>query len=80
MKDSVSHVIQIERRSAPRSQVNPGALAPDPPCTGCPYAVTCRRYQLACKAFIQYIKSGRWKVMPGLRLPSRRPYRRLFRN
>jgi hypothetical protein len=79
MKGSAPHAIEIETPMV-RSQVNPGALEPEPPCTGCRYAVTCRKHQLACRAFIQYIKSGRWKVLPALRLPSRRPYVRLFRN
>jgi hypothetical protein len=80
MKGSAPHAIEIEPRSVRRSQVDPGGLAPEPPCTGCPYAVTCRTHQLACKAFLQYLKSGRWKVLPALRLPTRRPYQRLFRN
>ena len=80
MKGSAPHAIEIKPGSVHRSQVAPGGLAPEPPCTGCRYAVTCRKHQLACRAFIQYIKSGRWKVLPALRLPSRRPYRRLFRN
>jgi len=80
MKGSSPHAIKIEPRKAHRSQVDPGALAPEPPCTGCRYAITCRTHQLACKAFIQYLKWARWKALPALCLPSRRPYRRLFRN
>ena len=80
MKGSAPHVIEIEPRSVRRSQGDPGGLAPAPPCTGCPYAVTCRTHQLACEAFLQYLNSGRWQGGPALRLPSRRPDRRLFRN
>jgi hypothetical protein len=80
MKGSAPLAIEIGRRGLRRLQVDPGGLAPEPPCTGCPYAVTCRTHQLACNAFLQYLKSGRWKELPALRLPRRRPYRRLFRN
>jgi hypothetical protein len=55
------------------SQVTP------PPCDGCECAVTCRVRLLACRAFAQYIRTGRWKEPITRRLPSRRPYLRLFR-
>ena len=80
MKGNAPHAIVFERGKDRRSQFDPGELAPEPPCTGCPYAVTCRTHQLACKAFGEYIREGRWKVRPGLRLPSRRPYLRMFRH
>lgn len=50
------------------------------PCLGCRYAITCRTRQLACKAFAEYAKSGRWMAHLTSRLPSRRPCLRLFRN
>lgn len=55
------------------SQVTP------PPCDCCACAVACRHRHLACRAFAQYIKTGRWKVLITRRLPSGRSYQRLFR-
>lgn len=78
MKASAPHAIQIEHQRARRSRRDPGALAPEPPCTGCRFAVTCRAQQLACTAFLQYIEFGQWKARPALRLPTRQPYRRVF--
>ena len=48
------------------------------PCDGCPHAVTCCSRQLACNAFAEYVKTGRWKAQPSSRLPSRRPFQKLF--
>lgn len=50
------------------------------PCDGCPHTVTCCSRQLACNAFAEYVKTGRWKAQPPSRLPSRRPFQRLFRH
>lgn len=80
MTRSVSRPIETSTRSSPPREFDPTAIAPEPPpCAGCQYAITCRTRQLACKAFAQYTKSGRWKPRVTLRLPSRRPYLRLFR-
>lgn len=51
-----------------------------PPCLGCRFALTCRSRQLACKAFVEYAKTGRWMAHLTSRLPSRRPHLRLYRN
>jgi hypothetical protein len=55
--------------------------APEPmPCDGCAHVITCTRRQLACRAFAQYVRSGRWKAQPTVSLPNRRSYMRLFRH
>jgi hypothetical protein len=50
------------------------------PCDGCAHVITCTRRQLACRAFAQYVRSGRWKAQPSVSLPNRRSYLRLFRH
>lgn len=50
------------------------------PCDGCPHVITCRRRQLACRAFAQYVRSGRFKAQSSVNLPNRRSYLRLFRH
>jgi len=50
------------------------------PCDGCAHAITCTRRQLACRAFAQYVRSGRFKAQPTESLPNRRSYLRLFRH
>ena len=50
------------------------------PCDGCAHVLTCMRRQLACRAFAQYVRSGRWKAQPSVSLPNRRSYLRLFRH
>lgn len=55
--------------------------APEPmPCDGCAHVVTCARRQLACRAFAQYVRTGRFKAQPTVSLPNRRSYLRLFRH
>lgn len=55
--------------------------APEPmPCDGCAHVITCTRRQLACRAFAQYVRAGRWKAQPSVSLPDRRSYLRLFRH
>lgn len=49
------------------------------PCDGCPHVITCTRRQLACRAFAQYVRSGRFETRPTESLPNRRSYLRLFR-
>lgn len=68
-------------RPSPRQEFEQFDPAPEPvPCDGCPHAITCRSRQLACKPFAEYVKTGRWEPRGTLRLPSRRPYLRLFRH
>lgn len=50
------------------------------PCDDCPHANLCRIRQLACQAFAEYVRTGRWQLMSGARLPRRQPYQRLFRD
>lgn len=50
------------------------------PCDGCAHVITCTRRQLACRAFAQYVRSGRFKAQPTASLPNRRSYLRLFRH
>jgi hypothetical protein len=64
-----------------RQELEQRDLAPElVPCDGCPHAITCRSRQLACKSFAEYVKTGRWKPRATPRLPSRRPYLKLFRH
>ncbi len=66
-------------RPSPRQEFEQFDPAPEPvPCDGCPHAITCHSRQLACKTFAEYVKTGRWKAQATSRLPSRRPYLRLF--
>ena len=68
-------------RPALRHEFDEFDLPPEPgPCDGCPHATVCRSRQLACGIFAEYVKTGRWKAQTTSRLPSRRPYLRLFRH
>lgn len=81
MTRSVPHRAKDGTRVSQPQEFEQFEFAPEPaPCDGCPYAITCRTRQLACRAFVQYIRAGRWKGQPTPRLPSRRPYLRLFRH
>jgi hypothetical protein len=81
MKHGASLPTNVSLQSLPPLQFHPNDFTPEPPpCLGCRYAITCRTRQLACKAFAEYAKSGRWMAHLTSRLPSRRPYLRLFRN
>lgn len=63
----------------PRQEPEQFEFTPEPvPCDDCRYATTCGRRQLACRAFAQYVKHGRWEAPSAFGLPSRRSYRRLF--
>jgi hypothetical protein len=70
----------VSVQGLPPLHFHPNFAPEPPPCLGCRYAITCRTRQLACKAFAEYAKSGRWMAHLTSRLPSRRPYLRLFRN
>lgn len=70
--------IQDDMPTSPALDFEHSQIAP-PPCDSCECAVTCRDRHLACRAFAQYIRTGRWDVPVTPRLPSRRPYQRLFR-
>jgi len=75
------HRVTDDTRPAPPPGVESFEVGTPPsPCDGCSYAVTCRTRHLACRAFIQYTSTGRWKVKRISRLPRRRPYLRLFRH
>ena len=50
------------------------------PCDGCTHVMACTRRQFACRAFAQYVRSGRFKAQPTVSLPNRRSYLRLFRH
>lgn len=50
------------------------------PCDGCAHVIACTRRQLACRAFAQYVRSGRFKAQPSESPPNRRSYMRLFRH
>lgn len=50
------------------------------PCDGCSHANACGERQLACEAFAEYVRTGQWKIRDARRLPTRRPYLRLFRH
>lgn len=77
----VLHRVQDGTRASPRQKSEQWDFAPEPaPCDSCPYADTCRKRQLACRAFAEYIRTGRWKGLATPRLPTRRPYLRLFRH
>jgi hypothetical protein len=79
MTRSVLHRVQDGTRVSQPQKFEQFEFAPEPaPCDGCPYAITCCTRQLACRAFVQYSRTGRWKVQAKSRLPSRRPYLRLF--
>jgi hypothetical protein len=78
------------RERPPEFRVAPQTLHQEPdqleytlepmPCDGCAHMISCTRRQLACRAFTQYIRSGRWKTEPTSSLPNRRLYLRLFRD
>lgn len=80
MTRSVLHRVKDGTRVSQPQEFEPFEFAPEPaPCDCCPYAITCRTRQLACRVFVQYIRTGRWKRQLTPRLPSRGPYLRLFR-
>jgi hypothetical protein len=65
----------------PPEELDQLAFPHDPaPCDGCSYAIACVKRQLACRAFAEYVRTGRSSVRGTLRLPTRRPYLRLFRH
>lgn len=78
------------RGRSPGSRVAPENLQQEPeqlehplepmPCDRCAHLITCTRRQLACRAFAQYVRSGRFKPQPAGSLPNRRSYLRLFRH
>lgn len=79
MTRSVLHRVQDVARTSPPQKSGRWDFVPEPaPCDGCPYADACRKRQLACRAFAEYIRTGRWKGLATPLLPSRRPYLRLF--
>ncbi len=77
------------RGRSPEFRVAPQNLQQEPeqlehaleprPCDGCAHVITCTRRQLACRAFAQYVRSGRFKAQPNVSSPNRRSYLRLFR-
>ena len=81
MKRGTSLRTNVSVQGLPPLQFHPNESTPEPPpCLRCRFAITCRNRQLACKAFAEYTKTGRWMAHFMSRLPSRRPYLRLFRN
>lgn len=79
----------MSRGRPPEFRVAPQTLEQEPelvhalepkPCDGCAHVITCTRRRLACRAFAQYVRSGRWKAQPTVSLPNRRSYMRLFRH
>lgn len=81
MTRSVLHRVKGGTRVSQPQEFDQFEFAPEPAsCAGCPYAITCRMRQLACWAFVQYLRDGRLRGQGTPRLPSRRPYLRLFRH
>lgn len=79
MTRTLAHCATDETRAPWPPEFKQFEFAADPsPCDGCAYAITCRTRHLACRAFIQYISTGRWTRKASLRLPCRRKYLRLF--
>lgn len=79
MTRSAPHRVQDAAPRSPAPDFEHSHVAP-PPCDSCECAITCRDRYLACRAFAQYIRTGRWEMLVTPRLPSRRPYQRLFRS
>jgi hypothetical protein len=80
MTREMMHGLNDVAHLLPRQSLEQLEFVPEPvPCDDCLYATTCRRRQLACQAFAQYVKNGRWTAQSTLRLPSRRSYRQLYR-
>jgi hypothetical protein len=60
-RSDVHRVPDGKRTSSPRKSEH-WEIAPEPPpCDGCAYAMSCRKRQLACRAFAVCITTGRWK-------------------
>jgi len=78
MTSTISDCVTGELRVASPKAEREEFTADPSPCDGCAYATTCRTRHLACRAFIQYISSGRWKRKAELHRPCRRKYLRLF--
>lgn len=75
------HRFAMGERPIHREEPEPAGVAAEPiPCDDCPHASQCRARQLACQAFAEYVRTGRWQLMSGARLPRRQPYQRLFRD
>lgn len=57
-----------------RRDLNIWGIAPEQSSwEGCEYLLSCRKRQLACRAFAQYVRTVHWKALTTLRLLSRRP-------
>jgi len=81
MTREVVRDIEDAVRPLPGQEPEQFEFVPEPmPCDDCPHVTACGIRQLACRAFAQYVKTGRWKTQAASRLPSRRPYLRLFRH
>jgi hypothetical protein len=53
----------------PPEELDQLAIPHDPaPCDGCSYAIACVKRQLACRAFAEYVRTGRSSVRGTLRL------------
>jgi len=48
------------------------------PCDVCAHALQCCAQHLACREFVRYINTGRWKGEAGARPPTRHSYLRSF--
>jgi len=81
MTRTVSDCVTDQARAPSPPEFEQHEFAADPPpCDGFAYAITCGTRHLVCRAFIQYISSGRLKREAASRLPCRRKYLRLFHN
>jgi hypothetical protein len=79
MTRTLPHYATDETRAPSQPELEHYEFSADPsPCDGCAYAITCRTRHLACRAFIQYLSTGRWKRKAESRLPCRRKYLRSF--